>query len=29
MVVLEWLLSLVLLPVNLIVDLFSWIFGIF
>ena len=27
--ILEWLLSLVLLPVNLVITLFSWIFGIF
>ena len=27
--ILEWILSLVLLPVNLVVTLFIWIFGIF
>jgi hypothetical protein len=29
MVFLEWLLSLVLLPVNLVIDLLSLVFGVF
>jgi hypothetical protein len=29
MALLEWLLSLLMIPVNLIITIFSWIFGIY